>query len=173
MLTDYGRFLDARDLVAYSKLFAKDGEWVGGFGSAKGPEGFWRSGAKNLGTAANRANNYHILSNFEIEVQGDSAYGVVAVGLHRPRRRRQTEPGPRRALSGQTGARKRPLEVPAPRGVQRSASFGPSGDQVMFRASGLVFVLAAALAVAQDTPQAMYVAASTIRTVQRVWRRTT
>src|SRR5262249_29539302 len=36
LLLDYGRFLDARDLAAYSRLFAKDGEWVGGFGSAKG-----------------------------------------------------------------------------------------------------------------------------------------
>ena len=73
LLTDYGRFLDARDLVAYSKLFAKDGEWVGGFGSAKGPEGILAFMQKNLGTAPNRANNYHILSNFEIDVQGDTA----------------------------------------------------------------------------------------------------
>ena len=73
LLTDYGRFLDARDLVSYSKLFAKDGEWVGGFGSAKGPEGILAFMQKNLGTAPNRANNYHILSNFEIDVQGDTA----------------------------------------------------------------------------------------------------
>ena len=73
LLTDYGRFLDARDLVAYSKLFAKDGEWVGGFGSAKGPEGILAFMQKNLGTGPNRANNYHILSNFEIEVQGETA----------------------------------------------------------------------------------------------------
>jgi len=73
LLTDYGRFLDARDLVAYSKLFAKDGEWVGGFGSAKGPEAILAFMQKNLGTAPNRANNYHILSNFEIDVQGDTA----------------------------------------------------------------------------------------------------
>jgi uncharacterized protein (TIGR02246 family) len=73
LLTDYGRLLDARDLVSYSKLFAKDGEWVGGFGSAKGPEGILAFMQKNLGTAPNRANNYHILSNFEIEVQGDTA----------------------------------------------------------------------------------------------------
>ena len=73
LLTDYGRYLDARDLVAYSKLFAKDGEWVGGFGSAKGPEAILAFMQKNLGTAPNRANNYHILSNFEIDVKGDTA----------------------------------------------------------------------------------------------------
>ena len=42
LLTDYGRYLDAHDLAAYSHLFAKDGEWVGGFGSAKGPRAFKR-----------------------------------------------------------------------------------------------------------------------------------
>ena len=73
LLIDYGRFLDARDLVSYSKLFARDGEWVGGFGSAKGPEGILAFMQKNLGTAPNRANNYHILSNFEIQVDGDKA----------------------------------------------------------------------------------------------------
>src|ERR1039458_7938001 len=39
LLTDYGRFLDAHDLVAYSNLFAKEGEWVGGFGTGQGPAG--------------------------------------------------------------------------------------------------------------------------------------
>src|SRR5262245_27562157 len=36
LLLDYGRFLDARDLPAYSRLFAKDEEWVGGFGQKPG-----------------------------------------------------------------------------------------------------------------------------------------
>ena len=36
MLTNYGRFLDTHDLVAYSNQFAADGEWVGGFGTGKG-----------------------------------------------------------------------------------------------------------------------------------------
>lgn len=73
LLTDYGRFLDARDLVAYANLFARDGEWIGGFGSAKGPAAILEFMRKNLGTAPNRANNYHILSNFEIDLQGDTA----------------------------------------------------------------------------------------------------
>jgi uncharacterized protein (TIGR02246 family) len=73
LLTDYGRFLDARDLAAYSRLFSKDGEWVGGFGSAKGPAEILEFMQKNLGTGPNRSNNYHILSNFEIAVHGDTA----------------------------------------------------------------------------------------------------
>jgi uncharacterized protein (TIGR02246 family) len=72
-LLDYGRFLDARDLVAYSRLFAKDGEWVGGFGSARGPEEILAFMQKNLGTGPNRGNTYHILSNFEIVVDRDTA----------------------------------------------------------------------------------------------------
>jgi uncharacterized protein (TIGR02246 family) len=73
VLLDYGRFLDARDLPAYSRLFAKDGEWVGGFGSAKGPAGILAFMQQNLGTGPNRTNTFHILSNFEIEVKGDTA----------------------------------------------------------------------------------------------------
>jgi ketosteroid isomerase-like protein len=73
LLLDYGRFLDSRDLAAYSRLFAKDGEWVGGFGSAKGPAEILTFMQKNLGTGPNRTNSFHILSNFEIEVKGDTA----------------------------------------------------------------------------------------------------
>src|SRR5262252_10843743 len=73
LLTDYGRFLDSRDLAAYSHLFARDGEWVGGFGSAKGPSEILAFMQKNLGTGPNRNNSYHILSNFEIDVKGDTA----------------------------------------------------------------------------------------------------
>ena len=73
LLTDYGRLLDSRDLPAYSRLFARDGEWVGGFGSAKGPADILAFMQKNLGAGPNRNNSYHILSNFEIDVKGDSA----------------------------------------------------------------------------------------------------
>ena len=73
LLFDYGRLLDLRDLAGYSRLFAKDGEWVGGFGSAKGPAEILAFMQKNLGTGPNRNNSFHILSNFEIEVKGDTA----------------------------------------------------------------------------------------------------
>src|SRR5262245_1854094 len=73
LLTDYGRLLDSRDLAGYSRLFAKDGEWVGGFGSAQSPEGILAFMQKNLGTGPNRSGSYHILSSFEIEVKGDTA----------------------------------------------------------------------------------------------------
>ena len=74
LLLDYGRHLDGRDFAAYGRLFAKDGEWVGGFGTASGgPAGIQAFMEKAMGTAPNRANNYHLLSNFVITVNGDTA----------------------------------------------------------------------------------------------------
>ena len=75
LLADYGRYLDAHDLVAYSRLFAKDGEWVGGFGSAKGPAGILALMEKNLGPGPARqpGSTFHLLTNFIIDVHGDTA----------------------------------------------------------------------------------------------------
>lgn len=72
VLTDYGRFLDARDFASYSHLFAKDGEWVGGFGTVKGPAAIQAFMEKNI-PGPNTAHNYHVLSNFEIDAHGDTA----------------------------------------------------------------------------------------------------
>jgi len=74
LLLDYGRHLDARDFAAYGRLFAKDGEWVGGFGTASGgPAGIQAFMEKAMGTAPNTARNYHLLTNFVITVNGDAA----------------------------------------------------------------------------------------------------
>jgi uncharacterized protein (TIGR02246 family) len=73
LLLDYGRHLDARDFRAYSLLFAKDGEWQGGFGKVAGPAQIQAFMEKAMGTGPNRANNYHLLSNFVITVDGDTA----------------------------------------------------------------------------------------------------
>lgn len=73
LLLDYGRHLDDRDFAAYSALFAKDGEWVGGFGSVTGPANIKTFMEKNMGTQPNVAKNYHLLSNFVIAVNGDTA----------------------------------------------------------------------------------------------------
>ena len=73
LLLDYGRHLDGRDFKAYASLFAKDGEWVGGFGSVSGPANIQAFMEKNMGTGPNRRNDYHLLSNFVITVNGDSA----------------------------------------------------------------------------------------------------
>jgi uncharacterized protein (TIGR02246 family) len=72
VLLDYGRYLDARDFAAYSRLFAKDGEWVGGFGTVQGPAAIQAFMEKNI-SGPNRGNTFHILSNFKIDVHGDTA----------------------------------------------------------------------------------------------------
>lgn len=72
VLLDYGRYLDARDFAAYSRLFAKDGEWVGGFGTVQGPAAIQAFMEKQI-PGPNRGNTFHILSNFKIEVHGDTA----------------------------------------------------------------------------------------------------
>ena len=75
LLTEYGRMLDAHDLAGYSHLFAKDGEWVGGFGSAMGPAAIQALMEKNLGATrtSKPGSTYHLLTNFEINVHGDEA----------------------------------------------------------------------------------------------------
>src|SRR5438477_7888640 len=54
VLLNYGRYLDARDFLSYSRLFAKDGEWSGGFGTVKGPAEIQTFMEKNI-AAPNRA----------------------------------------------------------------------------------------------------------------------
>jgi uncharacterized protein (TIGR02246 family) len=73
VLLNYGRFLDARQLANYAGLFAKDGEWTGGFGTVKGQKAIQEFMEKNIGTAPNRAGTHHILTNFAIDVAGDKA----------------------------------------------------------------------------------------------------
>src|ERR1700736_5266599 len=70
LLVDYGRSLDARDFVKYASLFSKDGEWSGGFGTAKGPAAIKAKMDKEIGsTPAPRPNStYHLLTNFAIDV---------------------------------------------------------------------------------------------------------
>lgn len=72
VLLNYGRYLDARDFAAYSQLFAKDGEWTGGFGSVKGPAAIQAFMEKNI-PGPNTGHTVHLLSNFVIEVHGDTA----------------------------------------------------------------------------------------------------
>ena len=71
LLIDYGRLLDARDWRGFSLLFADKGQWVGGFGTATGPAEIEAMMVKMIGTRPGA--NYHLLSNFEIDVHGDSA----------------------------------------------------------------------------------------------------
>jgi uncharacterized protein (TIGR02246 family) len=72
----YGEYLDARDYAAYAALFASDGVWTGGFGSATGPAAIQAMLEKNLGKPEpgflNKA-NFHLMTTVVVDVDGDSA----------------------------------------------------------------------------------------------------
>jgi uncharacterized protein (TIGR02246 family) len=76
LLKEYGRTLDNRDFAAYAALFAKDGEWKGALGSYRGPAAIQSAMEKIFKDAAAdipRGSNFHVMSNFIIDVQGDHA----------------------------------------------------------------------------------------------------
>jgi uncharacterized protein (TIGR02246 family) len=72
LLLNYGRHLDARDFKAYAQLFAHDGVWEGGMGTVQGPAAIQAFMEKGI-PGPNAAHNFHLLSNFVIDVQGDTA----------------------------------------------------------------------------------------------------
>lgn len=75
LLIDYGRALDKRDFKAYGELFAEQGVWKGGMGSATGPEEI----AKMVEAGFGRMNpeqytdSNHVMTSMDIELSGDAA----------------------------------------------------------------------------------------------------
>jgi len=76
VLVQYGEFLDARDYAAYSRLFARDGVWTGGFGSFTGPAAIEAMLVENLGAPepgfVNKT-SFHLITTPVVDVQGDTA----------------------------------------------------------------------------------------------------
>ncbi|MGC1459554.1 MAG: nuclear transport factor 2 family protein [Steroidobacteraceae bacterium] len=78
LIVDYGHLLDTQDLLGYSNLFARQGEWIGGFGRAKGPKAILAMMNKYIGAAPFDARNvkgFHLLTNIVIHLHGDHATG--------------------------------------------------------------------------------------------------
>ncbi len=75
LLMEYKRRLDARDLAAYSRLFARDGEWWGRTGRARGPEAIRAMLEEKLTPSppAPGPTDYHLMTNESIELNGDQA----------------------------------------------------------------------------------------------------
>jgi uncharacterized protein (TIGR02246 family) len=76
LVVEYGHLLDTHDLVGYSNLFARDGEWIGGFGRAKGPKAILAMMNKYIGTSPFDPRNvkgFHLLTNIVIHLDGDHA----------------------------------------------------------------------------------------------------
>lgn len=75
LLIDYGRALDSQDIEAYSKLFAEDGVWKGGMGSATGPEAIRKlveDGISKMPPGKFDDSN-HIMTSMDIDVDGNTA----------------------------------------------------------------------------------------------------
>lgn len=72
----YGEYLDAKDYAGYASLFASDGVWTGGFGSATGPAAIQAMLEKNLGKPepgfVNKS-NFHLMTTVVVDVDGDTA----------------------------------------------------------------------------------------------------
>jgi uncharacterized protein (TIGR02246 family) len=79
---EYGRTLDARDFVAFSKLFARDAEFMGGGGPVKGPAAIGAFLEKAIGTnyPNSKGKNFHLYFNESIDVKGDRATAISKGG---------------------------------------------------------------------------------------------
>lgn len=76
VLIAYGEYLDARDYAAYAALFARDGTWTGGFGSATGPAEIETMLERNLGRPGPgfiNKSNFHLMTTMSVDVHGDTA----------------------------------------------------------------------------------------------------
>jgi ketosteroid isomerase-like protein len=80
---EYRRHLDARDLDAYGRLFADDGEWLGGTGYGQGPAGITAMLKERL--AGNPGppgpTSWHLVTESGVDVRGDWATGTVTWAL--------------------------------------------------------------------------------------------
>src|SRR5512146_1975202 len=74
----YRRHLDALDLTAYGRLFAADGEWLGGTGYGQSPAGITAMLTERLparGPGGPSAS--HLVTEPEVELDGDRAAGLA------------------------------------------------------------------------------------------------
>jgi uncharacterized protein (TIGR02246 family) len=75
LILAYGQAHDHRDYKTFASLFARNGEWVGGLGTAKGPDAIFALMDKTIGhdPKPNGSGTYHVLTNDQIEIHGDLA----------------------------------------------------------------------------------------------------
>ena len=80
---EYRRHLDARDLDAYGRLFAEDGEWLGGTGYGQGPAGITAMLKERLAGKPGPPGptSWHLVAESGIDVRGDRATGTVTWAL--------------------------------------------------------------------------------------------
>jgi len=75
LILAYGEAHDGRDYRAFSELFAAEGEWVGGLGSAQGPEAIFELMDETIGhnPQPGGSGTYHVMTNEQIVIDADRA----------------------------------------------------------------------------------------------------
>ncbi len=75
LILAYGAAHDHRDYRTFSTLFAAEGEWVGGLGSAKGPDAIFNLMDRTIGhdPRPNGSGTFHVMTNDQIKIAGDTA----------------------------------------------------------------------------------------------------
>jgi uncharacterized protein (TIGR02246 family) len=75
LILTYGRAHDHRDYRKFADLFATNSEWIGGLGSAKGPDAIFALINETIGhdPLPMGSGTFHVMSNEEIEIDGDRA----------------------------------------------------------------------------------------------------
>ena len=75
LIMAYGAAHDHRDYKAFASLFAADGEWIGGLGSAKGPDAIFALLDKTIGhnPLPEGSGTIHMMTNDQIKIDGDRA----------------------------------------------------------------------------------------------------
>jgi uncharacterized protein (TIGR02246 family) len=75
LILAYGWAHDHRDYRTFASLFAADGEWIGGLGSAKGPDAIFALMDERIGhhPLPEGSGTFHVMTNEQITIDGDRA----------------------------------------------------------------------------------------------------
>jgi uncharacterized protein (TIGR02246 family) len=79
LILSYGQAHDHRDYRTFASLFAANGEWIGGLGTAKGPDAIFALMDKSIGhnPLPNGSGTFHSMTNDQIKIDGDRASSTV------------------------------------------------------------------------------------------------
>lgn len=77
LLASYGECLDRRDFVAYSELFAEDGELVAPLGEARGREAIRALLERRIGSDPPEQASVHLIASPLVRIDGDRATSKV------------------------------------------------------------------------------------------------